>query len=881
MLVEITSGRDVGISTVGGKAASLIRLHNAGFNVPGGVVLTTEFFASWLTELCASEQWNAVEQLVKRRGVVSAQMRQEIAQACDAVKSLAGNLAYDQAQIDALARTDLGDGTFAVRSSSPEEDLTGSSFAGLYETVLNVAADGLQAAVRTCFESCLDERVLLYKREMAFEDLIPSIAVVVQNMVPSDSAGVAFSLNPLTNDYDEILINASFGLGEALVTGDITPDSFVIDKVTREIMDKQTGDKGGHRPSESSLTDDQALRIGETVIAIETEYGEPVDVEWAFAGDDLAVVQARPITAYIPLHPSLVTLPGEPRRLYGDGYLTDGVTMSVATTPMADDVFNHLLKRMVAWMLGIDQEKALEIDLRLGGMHMQTGRFYLDISMWMHLFGNGAMIAAKADEMNPMMAAMLMSPDLDRYRPARPPPIFRIWSLVRHAPRILWNMRAAFFVLLRPAFSREKFDAGYQPALDAFDTWVRGPIDLGQSLSDCLFESVTRAGPATMNASYPAFVNVYLQTERIKGLVDKSSRQQVAMADAVCGGYEKDMVVQMGILLFDLANAIPRAAFEDLASLERDIVERRMPDAVLALWDEFIHTYGARGPLEMEISLPKYGDDVALVLQQLASIAVAGGSFNPREMHQQRIRERESAFLELKTILTPRKARVLEKAYATCLAYSDAREYFKHHILQCYGRVRALLLHRAGEFVSAGRLDRVEQIFDMTMDDVDRAVRDDQVDVRALALERGAFSRKLKAHVRHFPLAIDSRGRIMRPEPVIEDGALVGSAVSPGSARGAIKVMSDPFEKELLPGEVLVAVTTDPGWTPLFINASAVILEIGGPLQHGALVAREYGKPCVSGIPNVTAQFEDGQIVEVDGTNGVIRFLEPGSLATG
>ena len=157
------------------------------------------------------------------------------------------------------------------------------------------------------------------------------------------------------------------------------------------------------------------------------------------------------------------------------------------------------------------------------------------------------------------------------------------------------------------------------------------------------------------------------------------------------------------------------------------------------------------------------------------------------------------------------------------------------------------------------------------------ACADASVDVRALVEERGRNYRKLKAHVRHFPQAIDSRGRIMRGKIEYHDlpeGSLAGAAISPGVATGPVKVLNDPFEKEVEPGDVLVAVTTDPGWTPLFINAAAVILEIGGELQHGALVAREYGKPCVSGIPDVTTAFSDGQMVEVDGNKGLVRFID-------
>ena len=276
----------------------------------------------------------------------------------------------------------------------------------------------------------------------------------------------------------------------------------------------------------------------------------------------------------------------------------------------------------------------------------------------------------------------------------------------------------------------------------------------------------------------------------------------------------------------------------------------------------------------MELANPKYGEDPQLALRQMASLKAGGNEFNPHDMQRRQIERRDEAYQLLLETFPPRKAKRLQKYYDVCRRYAASRELFKHHIMQVYERVRRLLLQRADEFVRAGRLDERDQIFEMTIEDVDRAALDPEFDIRAMVKKQGAFSRKLKVQVRHFPMAIDSRGRILRSPVKIEEGAFVGAAVSPGIARGPVKVLNDPFEKEVEPGDVLVAVTTDPGWTPLFISAAAVILEVGGELQHGALVAREYGKPCVSGIQDVTTQFKDGQIVEVDGDAGVIRVVE-------
>jgi pyruvate,water dikinase len=187
--------------------------------------------------------------------------------------------------------------------------------------------------------------------------------------------------------------------------------------------------------------------------------------------------------------------------------------------------------------------------------------------------------------------------------------------------------------------------------------------------------------------------------------------------------------------------------------------------------------------------------------------------------------------------------------------------------------LRTRVLEEGRGLRRAGRLDFPEQVFDLTLEDLAAAITDPAIDLRALGARRRAPVERL-ARAKELPALIDSRGRIYRPPPTpLREGELAGQPVSAGMARGPVKVLRSPDEKPLLPGDVLVARATDPGWTPLFVNAAAIILEVGGAMQHGALVAREYGKPCVSGVDDATGRLRDGQQVEVDGAAGVIRTL--------
>ncbi len=865
---------------VGGKAASLIRLRQAGFAVPEGVVLNAGFFAPWQAGIRASREWREVLTLLGRtlpgRSLsgrsLSGRWGADFAQACERGKSLARDLPWtadQRAQVEAV-RAQMGAGLLAVRSSSPDEDLAGASFAGLYESILDVEPAELPEAIRACFVACLDQRVMLYKARMNIERLEPAIAVVVQRRLAADVSGVAFSINPKTNDFDELLINANWGSGDALVGGAVTPDAVLVDKVTSEVADYRLGSKGGDRPAQRCLTDPELASLAKTVQRVEALFNCPVDVEWAFAEGQLQLLQARPISAYVPLHPSLLTVPGEPRRLYMDGYLTDGITMSSPTTPMTDDVFNLLYRLLWQWLLKVP---ATQYDHSSMGVHGQTGRLYVDLSLYMPLLDRVKRFAKAADAMNPMVARVLRSPAMDRYRLDQVPRQVRLVRLLGHLPAILWRGRRAIAALSAPLLRPRRFDADYERAIAEFTEWIERPIDYSHSVSDSLQEAVARAARTILKSSYPAFMLFYFLSFRIKTLAGFQSAERRAWANAILGSQGDDLVLRMGLAIYDLAQLLPVAEFEDIDGLAARLRRRDLPQAFLSGWDDFVRHFGCRGPLEMELANPKFGEAPELALRQMASLVRGGEAFNPHDMVRRRAAQREQAYRSLMAALPPRKAKRLRKVYAKASRYAASRELFKHHIMQVYERVRRLLLHRADAFVQAGRLDRPEQIFELMVEDVDRATGDPAFDLRACVEARGAFARKLAAHVRAFPMFIDSRGRRVHPPVDDQPGVLTGAPISPGIARGPVKLLADPSEKPVLPGDILVAVTTDPGWTPLFINAAAVVLEVGGELQHGALVAREYGKPCVSGIVDVAARFQDGQQVEVDGDAGRVRLL--------
>ena len=304
--------------------------------------------------------------------------------------------------------------------------------------------------------------------------------------------------------------------------------------------------------------------------------------------------------------------------------------------------------------------------------------------------------------------------------------------------------------------------------------------------------------------------------------------------------------------------------------------ERALPEACQRAWQHFLDSYGFRGASEIDVAAPRYRDKLKPLVELLLAIKNSSGE-NPQETFERNGRERRNAFeslLKKIRVRDPSAAEEFAKDFLLFEMFGGYRETHKKYFVFIVAILRQKILSRAEELITQNRLDSVKHVFDLTIEQLDASRHGTSMDLRKLARENTDFLRRL-ARVKKPPTVIDSRGFIPRPPaPPLREGEYAGTGVSAGVARGRIKVLHAPDEKNLFKGEILVARATDPGWTPLFVNAGAIILEVGGSLQHGALVAREYGIPCVAGIENATALWPDGTLVEVDASAGVIRAID-------
>jgi pyruvate,water dikinase len=872
---SLHSPEDPQLRQVGGKAFSLITMTRKGFPVPSGFVLAADFFEPWLKKVRASMNWKKLMKSADK----------DLRKYCDAVKKESKDFPLSDLQKKvlekALALVHWSDDKtlFAVRSSSPEEDLDGASFAGGYETTLGVTKKGLEKALRTSFVSCLDYRIFVYKREKGFDVSRPSISVIVQEQLDAECSGVAFSLNPINNSYDEAVINSNFGLGETVVAGQVTPDHFVVDKSSQKILEEKIAvksitillkSKGGTSVSkrmsrQSSLSRGQVLEVTTLVTEVENAYDKPMDIEWAYARGKLCLLQARPITAYVPLPPEMITKPGEQKFLYWDATLgKQGIhePMSVMGGYYLFTMGNRILMEM--WK----DPKLFDVRVGIAGMHW--GRMYQNFSNYFHLLSKKGLVNQIAT-MDVFSAEVVRTLNMDEYTLKKPNKRFRFLWL-----RLLTNNLLPAWRGVRAWWSPESYKLDYKEK----EQWLLLEFDRLQGKK----MSLQKFMDASIDAYYdyfkfslPTLIGSEVSRAGIKALFakeTKSVRQRLVYLERAL---PDNITIEMGMSMYDLAHRPEVLKTKDEKVFLRKWKAKEYSKEFVKLWNQFMKRFGFRSPRELDLGSPGYRENPGHFFQMLKWMSVESDpQKSPRIIFEKARVEREQAYEEFLALARKKgvmKSWVFKKCYTALVSLGGLREIHKYYIIMSMGMLYQRLRKVAQEFVKKKRLDRVEDIFSLKIDEVEKAMKNPRMDLRKMVEVNTAFLKKL-SHITHFPPLIDSRGRILRPiKKHSKKGELDGQPISPGKVIGKVKVLRHPEEKPLLPGEILVAQATDPGWTPLFTNAGGIILELGGMLQHGALVAREYGKPCIAGVNDATKVLKDGMVVEMDGLEGTVRVV--------
>ena len=824
------------LSRVGGKGLNLGKLTRAGFQVPQGFCVTTDAYL-FSTQNLPEQNANSIK---------------DLALAPELVAEIYG--AYENLQ----------PATVAVRSSATAEDLAEASFAGQQDTFLNVKSDELLDALKACWASLWSERATAYRETQGIADEGLAMAVVIQEMCEADVSGVLFTVSPFNQSAS--VIESNWGLGESVVSGAITPDSFQVSRETGKVLEKTiatkremvTADGVSEVPTEQqdvpSLTDAQLGELTKLGLQVESLYEQPMDIEWALADEAFVLLQAR----YITTAPSSITSAEsvaqlrqtEIQRLEGcaDPYGTVWCHHNLAEVlpaplPMTWSVMKKFMSGIGGLgkayrSLGFYPSARVDSD---GILDLICGRIYVNLNREAELHFEGFPFAHdfNALKQNPQQAMYAQAvPDITRSRAS-------FWlKLPLHVVRMskaemrLRQYRSDFDHVLTaevfPTFQSEveaEWEVSYADLSDVelvkkFEIWCTKTLD----------DFAPKALTATLLAGF--------SLQRLAGVLQKCTDETTAksIANRLISGLSGNLTVETNTKL------------QQVAAGDLELID-------------FRKDYGHRAVDEFELAQPRWREDATYLEQIVASLDSVGGICHPNTLKPQR-EQRESAERELAELVKDKRGlrKQIESELDFTRRYMPFRETAKFYLMLGYEQIRRALLELDCRYELDGGIfylvpDELQQLIDgKTFDDV---------------IARRKMERELMLQI-EMPDVIFSDALEQVGAPMVTEAAETysGVGVSAGVASGKARVLLKPSEARLSDRDyILVCPSTDPAWTPLFLHAAGLVMERGGILSHGAVVAREYGVPAVANIPNATRYISDGQMLHIDGNTGTVSIL--------
>ncbi|GAB4199263.1 MAG: hypothetical protein OHK0013_09250 [Sandaracinaceae bacterium] len=871
----------------GGKARGLATLVRAGFAVPAGFAISAA-----VPEEAMARSLPARDRLA---ALLTAPAREITSERLEAIAASVRALPIPpqaEAAIRAAYRALAAEGAqaVAVRSSALHEDHAQRSGAGLYETVLGVQdEEHLLAAIRTVWASALSPRVVAYLRALGVRpdprrdarERGGGVGVVVQAMVSPDVAGVMFTVNPLSGDAGEIVVNAAYGLGSAVVDGRVSPDTYRIDKASGWVRDHIVGEKAhasrlrdGRIVEEEvppDLRDREALSPGNVaelaVIAqrVEQTFGDARDVEWALAGTTLYVLQARPVTA----------LPGAPRaprrkRLDRSRIVWSNVNVGEAlpgvATPLTWSIlsgFSDVGFRRAFGALGCSVPPDAEL---VGNFR---GRIYLNLSEFFS-------IASQVPGISPRMILSLGGGGELAQQPLQvgegaPSSIAFLARLPLTATRFFREN----FRLTRRVEAFERSFAEDRARLRAIDLRLLSSTAVHRVLFE-VERLLDQSGQVLLNV-YGNLLASVVALRTLVGLVG-DERADALFRELLSGLLDVDSAGP-GLELQRIAETARRdpgaRAYLLATDPSKARVEEVPPGPTRGLLARFFELYGDRGTREAEIAEPRWKEDATLPFATLRLHLQREDAESPFdvERRQREVRERAQEELERRV---PRPARVaVRRLLELVQRFLRMRERLRAHVVTVLGLFREIALDASRRLKAMEPGVGDDGAFYLSLAELHGVLRGDVptvgdlVRARRLQLQRDAALPAPPDTFTGFPPPV---------APVdLETTLLHGLGACAGKTVGTVRLMHDPSDvASFRPGEILVAQQTDVGWSPLFLVAGGVVTDLGGPLSHASIVAREFGIPAVVNVKHATSVLRTGDRVELDGERGTVRILERG-----
>ncbi len=852
---------------VGGKAANLGELLRIGFPVPNGFVVSADAYSRFYQSL-------GLQANLARDASAT-----EIAQECAAIRSTIEGADLTPELADAIlsAHATLVAGharkvLCAVRSSATAEDLGAASFAGQHGTYYYVDRENLLTKVKQCWASLWSPEAASYRATHGIDDASVSMAVVVQEMIPSEIAGVAFTANPVTGARDEVVIESSWGMGAAIVDGRVTPDHYVVARDGLKLRDKRIAEKrlmvsahlepGQHArleqvPNEMRLKEALPPGMVDTIVEwslkSEAHFGKPQDVEWAVCEGRFYILQSRPVTVM-------------GREEIGAGLSGKHVlfkpifeNFTDPLTPLTQDLFE------VYPMLS---------------MRFVRGWLYMDISHLRRLLPFKVSDQDLAERM---------------YSVSKEPPDWPL-SLAKLPASLL----AGFVFYLTAAVLFARSNSLPDDALDSHRaTCRRMAQNESVSAEDTLPRLWMLPRLFAPVADLPLLLNLAsfrftLWMGILRRLVRRWAPEIRSDAETLLGsGTDGVLSAEMGRGIWALAQEARRSArVREIFLKQRPeqtlMTLKREPEAriFLARLDQFLAINGHRAIKEFELRSVRWEEDPSVVLGMVRNYVLVEAE---PVVHEKKAAEARTEFLrELKAALMKLpfesalgfRLRMIRHAAERVRYFMKLRENTRFYHIMGPGTVRKKVLKIEAELMRDGKLKCKDDIFYMRFPEI-AALQSGALkwlDVEDKIRERRIEHIRLSKMGPPKTIGIELKGKSAAPDLAVDVSQLRGQPASPGRFEGNARVILDPsIDASIEPGEILIAPYTDPAWTPLFLTAGAAVVEVGSYLSHAGTVAREFGMPCVVDVPGATLKIHTGDRISVDGERGSVRVLSGGA----
>jgi pyruvate,water dikinase len=763
------------------------------------------------------------------------------------------------------ARDALGDGRLAVRSSAIGEDGERHSFAGQLETVLGVTGDeALTDAIRRCWASAFTERVLDYRLRSGTLHDASDIAVIVQRQIDGDVSGVMFTVDPVSGAAGRIRISACPGLGDALVSGEVDADEYLLDRNGKVVESRL-------RANDSAFLDPSALReLARIGTAIESAEQGPRDIEWTIADGEIWVLQSRPITTLRPPTSCDAPVIWDNSNIQ-ESYcgVTTPLTFSFARSAYAT-VYEQTMRAVGIPEATISEHRPLLRNL-LGLIH---GRVYYNLNNWYR--GLRLLPAFRRNKA-----------DMERMMGVDEPVDFVVDEVVdiparlRRLPRLAYTLTrlgGRFAVLERDT---KRFLERFDSTMRGIDRASLGARSLGELMA--VLDTLRRECLEQWTTPIVNDFFVMMTVGRLRRLVVRAVKDDVdRVMQTLLGGADVAISAAPALVMLRMADALRgdpsvvemlRTAPADVALRRAAVASREFADA----YAELLSRFGDRCMGELKLESRPMRDDPAFVAGVIRNYLV-GATPDPHALSDRARTERERVERGVSESLGMLARWRLRRALAAARRSIRVREEMRLARTRLFGAYRDTYRAIGARLCAAGRLDSVDDILYLTVEEIDAYWSSTGVstDLRAITRTRrrdfAAFeSVDAPNRVVTRGAAIDAGAPSRGPD---EDAAILrGLGCSPRQAVGRVRIVTGPSGDLSLAGHVLVATRTDPGWSPLFPSAAAIVVERGSVLSHSAVLARELGLPAVVGIPNLLRTLRDGELVRVDGTAGPVERL--------